>query len=540
MTRRAAQALMVASAVGAAASALFFWINAYGPGVWPDSVGYMQLAQQFLAGRGLVTFAGTPLVDLPPAYPILLAAANAFVPDIVQAARWLHAVLFGVNAVLFASLVFWSTGRRAAPALGAMLFVSSAPLLSLHSLAMSEAPFLTFLLGGLLLLAIDLAHPRPITLVSASLVLGLALATRLAGVTVLAPVVASTLFWRGRGTHRYRDTLVAAVLVCAPFAVWYVKMALAGGTSGRAFAVHPIAMWQVAGAVVTLHDFFFPAALPNKIKAAIFCMLLAGTAAALAVDVRTVGRRPEPMPVESTVPRLGLVFAAAYALLLLVSVSFFDANISLDSRILSPLCVVGAAALFALAHSAARTLRRPAIHWAAASLLLLSIGLNLPRARAWAIETHRDGQYYTSRAWRTSESIAFVRAVPADIAIYSNAPYAVEFLTGRRVAKVPWDGLQFTGGPNPDYESQLRAMCRAIQERGAILVWFDNDGPWFRRTLEEYEAGCTPRVTRRLADGTAHAARFDARSGLIAPPTARGSATAAPSSGGSNPRRPPA
>jgi hypothetical protein len=520
MTRRTGQALIVASIVGAAAAALLYRINDYGPGVWPDSMGYMQFAQWFLGRREMVTFAGGPVVDLPPAYPMLLAASNVFVPDIVQAARWLHAVLFGLNTVLFGSLVYWSTGRRAAPALGAMLlFLSSAQLLSLHSMAMSEAPFLTFLLGGLLLLAMDLARPRPLTLIAASLVLGLALATRLAGVTVLAPVLAGTLFWRGRGTRRYRDSLVAAVLVCAPFAVWYVKTALfAGGTSGRAFAVHPITLTQLAAAVFTVHDFFFPLAVSGRVKAAVLLTLLGSAGAALVIDARAVGQRPEPMPVESTVPRLGLVFAAAYVLLVLVSVSFFDANIGLDSRILSPLCVVVAAAVFPLAYSAARNLRRPAIGWAAASLLLLSIALNLPRARAWAIETHRDGLYYTSRAWQTSESIAFVRAVPADVPIYTNDPYVIEFLASRRVARVPWARLQFTGKPNPDYQNQLRSMCRDIQERAAILVWLENAGPWFRETLEDYEAGCTPRVTRRLADGTVHGARFNARSGLVAPP----------------------
>jgi hypothetical protein len=123
--------------------ALILWITPLGAGVQPDSIVYINGASSLSSGKGFSNN-GIPVTHFPPLYSIILATANLFVRNFVQAARILNAILFGINAGLVALAVYLSSGRNYLTASCACLFfLVSAPLLVMHAWALTEPLFIT-------------------------------------------------------------------------------------------------------------------------------------------------------------------------------------------------------------------------------------------------------------------------------------------------------------------------------------------------------------------------------------------------------------
>ncbi|HEY9153407.1 MAG TPA: hypothetical protein VIN60_11010, partial [Anaerolineales bacterium] len=167
--------------VGIMAFALIIWITPYGAGVSPDSTIYIGAAKSLLAGKGF-SINGEPIIFYPPLYALLLAAIGLLENNLVQAARILNAALFGINVCLIALAVYLITERDwMASGCATGLFLSSAPLLELHSYAWSEPLFITLTLASIILLSRYVTQPKLHYLVLSSLSLGLALTTRYIG-----------------------------------------------------------------------------------------------------------------------------------------------------------------------------------------------------------------------------------------------------------------------------------------------------------------------------------------------------------------------
>ena len=99
----------------------------YGAGVSSDAVRAMSAAEGLLAGKGFVDFVGSPYVQWPPLYPLLLAALSLLTRlDIFHVAWYLNLILFSLNIWLWGKLF-----ERVFPdRLSYALFASLAALIS--------------------------------------------------------------------------------------------------------------------------------------------------------------------------------------------------------------------------------------------------------------------------------------------------------------------------------------------------------------------------------------------------------------------------
>ena len=157
---------------------VLFRVTVNGIGLTPDSTIYITAAKNLLEGNRLYVGA-TPMTHYPPVYSLLLAGSGLFNKDIQTAARWLHALLFGVNAILFMLCIYSGTRRNIVTmAAGGLLYFSSSAVLNAYSYALSEPPFIFFTLLAFLLLSIYFGSNKPVHLILASLTLGLGIGTR--------------------------------------------------------------------------------------------------------------------------------------------------------------------------------------------------------------------------------------------------------------------------------------------------------------------------------------------------------------------------
>jgi hypothetical protein len=121
-----------------------------------------------------------------------------------------------------------------------------------------------------------------------------------------------------------------------------------------------------------------------------------------------------------------------YLLLLFLSLSILDAQIPIDSRILSPIYLP--LVLFTFGFLADRLSLGSESHsfpLILSALALLIFCLQLPGTFVWLRQLRSDGIGYSDRQWVQSELIRQLSGIDPSVAIFSNAPDAVYTLAGR-------------------------------------------------------------------------------------------------------------
>jgi len=170
-------------------------------------------------------------------------------------------------------------------------------------------------------------------------------------------------------------------------------------------------------------------------------------------------------------PCLFSIFGVAYAASVIVSISIFDANTPLNSRILSPLFVAGAGLAVCLA-GMLRDVRKPA----GTFLLRLIAAVALWNAVVWCgwiSERRTDGCGYTASGWESSPLTAYLRTVPADAPICTNAPGVVFFqLGGRECRRLPAAVILTQARPNPEFIDELNAMWEDMVKRDGVIAFY--------------------------------------------------------------------
>jgi hypothetical protein len=498
---------LVIAIVAALASVMMLWVTVNGLGVSPDSTVYVETAKSLLAGNGFST-RSEPMTHYPPVYPLLLAMAGLLGPDIPQAGRLLHAFLYAANAILFGLSIYVCTRRdTVATACAFLIYFSSEAIVSAHSYAWSESPFITFSLAAFILFSLHIASPRMPLILVASSALGLAIATRYLGIALLPPMLVGLLLFGNRSlTHRITDILIATSVASVPVAVWLIRNIMTAHTAtNRSFAVHPVGTDHMKALIITLHDFVLPAPIPGWMKAINLMTLTGALLLALAIMRRQRYIKLNTNSVSMIFTWLGILFALVYVVLVFVSISFFDAHTPLDRRISLPVFVLLTVAAISLAWSLSHGLQKPIIWWSFILCVLVSVGVNgIPTAKA-VIHMHTNGIGYNSRPWNESMTLSLVKSFGKTVIIYSNGPDVIRFKTERDAIMIPVHTFPGTRNPNWNYKEQLQAMCEECAKGEAIVVYLNGiTRRWYLPNENEMNLTCELPILSQTEDGTVY------------------------------------
>lgn len=468
-----------------------------GVGLMPDSADYLAAAENLLEGNGLRVWraggATAPYVLWPPLYPFCLVPLAAAGLPLTESARWLGALLFGAIVLLAGIAARHYARSRVAGVAAAALALACPPLLDISSWAQSESLLIALALPALLLLDRFVESGSPRHLVTAALLAGLASLARNSGLAVVL-AGAVLLLWKRR-----RALAVFLPLALGPPLLWLARN-LALGTTGRTLLFHLPARWKLGAALDTLTLWLTgPAAGPVKLATGLL---------ALAVIVLLLLLRHRYRPASPAPPRALLLFVPAYLLIVLLSITFLDAFIPLDSRMLIPLLPVLVmlgttlgADLFR-AHRPRRLLR-PALVVLGAALLLAWTA----RAARWVSARSRDGAWYSSREWRETTVLERSRDLADNVPVWSNVPEAVWLITGRPASPLPEVINHHTGRANPAYLAEIDSL-RARLRAGAVLVYVrrEEDRRWYLPSEKELIARLGLQALAILPDGNIYTA----------------------------------
>lgn len=468
-----------------------------GLGLSDDSIAYIAGARSMLAGHGYREAwlaSNQPVTHFPPGFSSVLAFFGLFGLNPLRGARFVNALLFGLNAGLLGILIWRMTPSLTAGLVIAALFIANGEMLQVHAVAMSEPLFI--FLSLLSFWMFDLYFERPPSsvgrgisgewwwLVACGVFAGMAYLTRYAGLALAATFIAAICILRT--SWRKRFTSIGIFL--AGFVPWVLGWSIrnrlvAESATNRTFAWHPITNENLNMGMRVFTEFLIPvgswfrAVIKQRDVAAGMVVFILG--AALVWVIFNAWRYLLKPRQASALERGGKesrevvsftvgLYIFAYLASIVASMTMFDAATKFKLRILSPVFVSLLILLVALGIWM-RKKYRPLVVVALILVLGLSVYKQSHTVRDWS----KSGLGYASFQWYDSQAMTVLGGLPNDVMIYTNEPAAVYLYTGRGNYVLPDRFDSATAQPRPGFEDGVARMQKEINEGRAVLALFD-------------------------------------------------------------------
>ena len=497
--------------IGLAGAAAVIAATPWGIGLSPDSAAYIGGARSLIEGMGfsLPTDSGTfaPIIHFPPLYSLLLGAAAIAGADPLSAARWFAALLFAGNVVLAGILGFSVSGSRPFSLLIALFASAAIPMVQTHTMAWSEPVYISLQLGGLIFLILFLKNGCFRSLIFAAVIFGCAVLARYVGLTLIMAGVASVLLLTKKGWRdRVKDAIIFGATGLLPFAAWLLRNEwTAESVVNRKFSFHPMSLEQL-GALFKVFVSWFSFARPVSFDLASLLLVVLALLGAACVYRETFPRVPferPPVPRFSAHIPLLAVVVLSYLLALFGSMSFLDAHVPVDSRLLSPLYVPLVILGLSLGAKLWRDCRLSGFpRWLMALCLAVALPAQASTSFDWLEFSSRYGVGYAGREWRNSETLAKLGALGGASSTYSNAPDVLYVLRGTPAAMIPRKVDPHTLRPNEHFMAEMNQLARRVREGQVALVFLRRvDWRWYLPTAEEIEQSMGTDLAVRTHDG---------------------------------------
>jgi hypothetical protein len=456
------------------------------PGATVDSGEYLSVADSLRHGNGLTmpyvsydepypehvrVHERVDLTQYPPLYPAALAAVGG---SALSASRWLNALALGGVVAVVVLLLGAATGSLAWAGAGGALLVSPTFVYT-ASMTWSE-PLMLLLYAGTV--AATVAHVRGGDrrwLWAAVVLAGLCSMARFTGLAAGLGVGAVTWLTCRRP---WRSVAVTAAAV-SPEIFWFARNTLLiGAPSEKPVVWHPPGRTDLTRVLRSVTSWFVRDT-PDRRRVVGIVLLLV-----IALTAWAWGRAFRRGVAWDGVPAITAVFGTIYVAFLLAARAGIDNNIDLSTRHLAVVELLLVTGGILAGH-------RRKVTAVVAALVVVSATFRLVTATVPEFpHTYRSG--YTSDTWDRSAGLAFVRTLPSDTVVVTNAPDAVWLRTDRRPLFLPLAVDLYAGGPNRRYEDQLTSLGEAVRGHHAVLVFFERPTRGGNRRLD-------PRAARKLA-----------------------------------------
>ena len=453
-----------------------------------DSIAYIAGARSMLAGQGYREAwlaSNQPVTHFPPAFPFVLTLPGLLGADPLNSARYINALLFGLNAGLLGVLAWRMTPSLTAGVVMAALFVLNSELLQVHTTAMSEPLFI--FLSLLALWTFDLyfeRHNHWLWLLFCGTFVGMAYLTRYAGLALVATFIVALVILRPDWRKRFVSIGIFLAAVSPWIIGWAIRNRLvAENTTNRVLAWHPITADNLQTGVRVFSEVFIPieAWRREMLKQAglVEAMILIVLVAVLVwVSVKAWKYFSEPQLVSAEekmdagsreiIPFTSGLYLFAYLASIVAAMTMFDAATKFKLRILSPVFVCLLILLVYLGIWL-RNKNRVAV----ILLTFALISLAFYKQFITVNQLSKGGLGYASFQWYDSKAMEYLSELPEDVMIYTNEPGAVYLYTGRGSYVLPDRFDSATAQMRAGFEEGVTKMQSEINAGEAVLALFD-------------------------------------------------------------------
>lgn len=487
----------------AASSLLLFATGTYGIGITPDSTVYFDAAKNLISGNGFTAY-GEPMTHYPPGYPLILALIGILKFNIIHSARWLHALFYALNTILYGITIYFCTRKnRLALILGLFLFITSSQIIRIHAYAWSESPFLMFTFLSFLFLFLYFSTNQTKFLFLSSLSLGLVICTRYIGLSLLPPVII-VLYWFGNGSRKEKNISVGIMMCFSLFPIifWMLRnFLISHSATDRSLVYHPLSTKSISEFIFSFHSFLrsnFNTAGMNEIElVAVMCIF---GLLCWAIFNNHNSRKNPTITDHFFIVLYSLSFVS-YVLFVILTISFFDANTPLDQRILFPAYIFFTIAIFsAVFIFSFRTGKKIILIFFTMYVVISSI-LNVKPMINWINDARSEGLSYNRIIWIKSPTISKLISLNPKVKLFTNGRDIISLRSEYQSADLPKTYNQNTLLQNKSFSEEMTLMCNEVEIGNAVVVYFDNIHRGYFPAIENIEHFCHLPTLAKEADG---------------------------------------
>ena len=522
----------------------------YGVGLSWDSVNYIGVARNLLAGEGFVELTGRAYSFWAPLYPLLLAAGGAVGIDPQAGAGPLNAAVFGAVVIVSGLWLRDRLESRSLAVVGVLGIALSLPLAWAASHALATMALALFTLLALIHAERFLARGGRGALVWAGAFSALAWLAHYTGGALLLAVAGLILLRPGRSFGaKARQCAAYGLIGAAPMALWALSVLVRTGefTANRLpvrYSV-PELGWETAVSISkwAFVNLFVESRYAGDARWALASLLtavalLAFSAAAARLLARAALDRKRG---EEVWARWGALFAfggfaLAFFAMYLTALAFGSSWDGIQDRHLIPaylplfIAVIVATDRFFIANreegaarGAGAASAGPFFAWTplskrffAGAALTLWLGLNFALAPTAIREANAYGvATYERPRYANSETLSYLLENGVSGEVYTNEVHAVYAHTRRQLPLLRALELYYPRDPvtqdidvvyHVPYELPLQRKSM-LDGEGALVVWFHGLG---KRAYDAADLRATPglELAAELADGAVFAVRM--------------------------------
>ena len=338
----------------------------YGANIVGDSVHYISIARNLLAGNGYASpIMGS--IPWPPLYPLLLtffAIFGSSPADIAGMAGYLNAIAFGLTIFVFAIWLRARVRSRFLVVWACLACVLSMPLVDVSASARSEALFILFTVTSFFAINKFLDTDKRSCLIWAAIFTGLACLVRYLGVTIV-PSVLLLLLLRRDATFlkKVKNASIYSIIAMVPICVWMLRNILVIGSwtghggefgswtghlieSGKyellfnfRSALSVVAEWVFIkpGQMVIWFERIFGVEMTGEIASVVDTALpvLVAVVLVMGIGAGVIGWHRQRFPHDSRLLVFLAVFVGIYVVVLIIGVTVQDVEL-VDDRYFAP------------------------------------------------------------------------------------------------------------------------------------------------------------------------------------------------------------
>lgn len=461
---------------------LFIRTTPEGLGLVSDSVNYLNGASMLATGRGYSRLSGAqtikPITNFPPLYSIVLAPLIAAGVSSTSAAWWVALVFYGLNLMAVGAIVTRATGNRWFGCLAGALFLTSKPFLEYQVYAMSESVFFFTTLVCFWMLFDAMERDCILSWISTGVFAGLAFVTRYVGAASLGVIIMTIVFMTPDAKRKGR-TLALTLLGALPLmGAWLIRNKLVTGNSmNRASGIHLLGVEDFEKGVLIFWKWLLPGRY-GSLAAPVPWMGWAVIALAAGLFLGCVGLWLTYRRESVSEANFGwrafwslIVYIFGYFAIVYITISFLDASVNIEERILYPMWMVLWLALFVAVATIWRKL--PPLSVIIPVVIFLSFGIGFAIEMAAFVPKFASIAHgWAWAGWAESPAMKLIERLPKDTILYSNQQEAVSFQTGRGAYALLDPIDPSNEKERPGYDDVQAAIKHEVLAGDAVLIFF--------------------------------------------------------------------
>ncbi len=459
-------------------SGVYYWyLTDKGLVLNPDSVVYLGVAHNLSIGNGLRVPFGLPpqipLAQFPPLLSMILFGIAKLGLSLELSARLLNLTLLSVLLIILGKFQRQITNKYPLFRFALLAYVAVYLLTTFLFTTLASEPLMIALgLSGILFWLVSEEKSSIFYLLLASIFFALTIMTRYAGITYLAAAGLMLLLF---SHNSWIKKLGKIFILCLPtlifLFIWLLRSTGAESTStNRIFLIHPIRVAQISAALTTISNWFLvPENSPIILK-----LMVAFIFSGIILIIFIYSLRKNNETGSNFLPKTLLAFFFSYPLFLLFSITFLDANIPLDKRLLSPIFVLIPLVLLLFVQSFSKKVYLTKYGVTAITLLFLGLSTFMfIQNRIFSQQVHELGFGFNYAEFKNDPLFNYLSHVDQPAIFISNAAEPVYLFTQHEVFFLPKRFNSMENRENQNFDAEIAKLKEKYLLEPTYFIFFE-------------------------------------------------------------------